>query len=71
MESRHFQLVRDVDESGVSGTGIVAEGYQFPTGRVVIEWRVRPFAIGIFSSVEELLQVHGHGGKTRVEFLPA
>lgn len=68
MESKHFFLIRDVDETGVSGTGKVAEGYMLPTGRVVIEWLVAPFAIGIFSSLPELIQVHGHGGKTRVEF---
>ena len=66
--SRHFLLVREVDETGVSGTGTVAEGFLFSTGRVVIEWLVAPFAIGIFSSIHELIQVHGHGGKTRVEF---
>ncbi len=70
MESKRFILIRDIDETGVSGTGIVAEGFQLPTGRVVIEWHVTPFAIGIFSSLQELIQVHGHGGKTRVLYKP-
>ena len=69
MESKPFLLIRDVDETGVSGTGVVAIGFQFPTGRVVIEWLVTPFALGIFSSLKELKDVHGHGGKTRVEFI--
>jgi hypothetical protein len=69
VKSRSFLLIRDVDETGVSGTGIVAEGLQFPTGRVVIEWLVTPFAIGIYSSMIELIQVHGHEGKTHVEFV--
>jgi len=58
-----------VDETGVSGTGIVAMGFQFPTGRVVIEWLVKPFALGIFSSLQELIEVHGHEGKTWVKFI--
>jgi hypothetical protein len=44
-------------------------GFQFPTGRVVIEWLVKPFALGIFSSLQELIEVHGHEGKTRVKFI--
>ena len=69
MEQNRFLLIRDVDETGVSGTGIVAMGFQFPTGRVVIEWLVKPFALGIFSSLQELIEVHGHEGKTRVKFI--
>lgn len=69
MEPNRFLLIRDVDETGVSGTGIVAMGFQFPTGRVVIEWLVKPFALGIFSSLQELIEVHGHQGKTWVKFI--
>jgi hypothetical protein len=69
LEPNRFLLIRDVDETGVSGTGIVAMGFQFPTGRVVIEWLVKPFALGIFSSLQELIEVHGHEGKTRVKFI--
>ncbi|HYE67406.1 MAG TPA: hypothetical protein VEA58_02270 [Anaerovoracaceae bacterium] len=69
MEQNRFLLIRDVDETGVSGTGIVAMGFQFPTGRVVIEWLVKPFALGIFSSLQELIEVHGHEGKTWVKFI--
>lgn len=64
--ARNFVLMRDEDESGVSGTGIVAEGFQYPSGRVVIEWLISPFSLGIFSSMEDLICVHGHGGKTWV-----
>jgi hypothetical protein len=69
LEQNRFLLIRDVDETGVSGTGIVAMGFQFPTGRVVIEWLVKPFALGIFSSLQELIEVHGHEGKTWVKFI--
>jgi hypothetical protein len=35
---RRFQLIRYEDESGVSGTGVVAVGVEFPSGYVQMEW---------------------------------
>ena len=35
---RTFILNRLEDESGISGTGIVAEGIQFSTGKCAIGW---------------------------------
>jgi hypothetical protein len=66
---RRFFLVRDIDESGCSGTGIVAQGTEFDSGRAVMEWLVPPCSLNIFASVEELITVHGHCGKSRVEFI--
>jgi len=34
---RTFHLVRDEDKTGISGTGVIAEGVVFFSGRVVIE----------------------------------
>ncbi len=65
-KSRRFLLVRSEDESGVSGVGIVAEGVQFQSGRVVMEWQVAPYSMGIYGSIEEVVEIHGHGGKTKV-----
>jgi hypothetical protein len=65
-----FQLWRDVDESGVSGTGRVAVGVYFPaTEHCVLEWLVKPHTMGIYNSLADLIKVHGHGGKTRVIWL--
>ncbi len=66
---RRFFLVRDIDESGCSGTGLVAQGLEFDSGRAVMEWLVPPCSINIFDSVEELVSVHGHSGKSRVQFV--
>jgi hypothetical protein len=66
---RRFFLVRDIDESGCSGTGLVAQGLEFDSGRAVMEWLVPPCSINIFESVEELISVHGHSGKSRVQFV--
>lgn len=75
---RRFKLVRDEDESGVSGTGVVAVGVQFPSGYCEMEWlnndnnNVDTKMNGHASypgGVEDLLEVHGHGGRTRVEWV--
>lgn len=72
---RRFQLVRHEDESGVSGTGVVAVGVEFPSGYVEVEWlnnennRVQTEMNGHASypgGVDDLIEVHGHGGRTEV-----
>lgn len=70
---RRFVLVRALDVSGVSGTGTVAEGIQFGCGRVVLRWCAagRPRATNHYDSVQELEEIHGHGGSTRVEWVDA
>ena len=35
---RRFDLIREEDESGVSGTGVVAVGIEFPNGYVELQW---------------------------------
>jgi len=66
---RRFMLVRSEDISGVSGTGDVAEGVVFHTGKVVIAWTRQPSSIDIYDSVDDLLAIHGHGGRTRIRWL--
>ena len=39
---RRFQLRRNVDHSGVSGSGVVAEGIIFTSGAVVMAWLMKP-----------------------------
>lgn len=77
---RRFKLVRTEDESGVSGTGIVAVGVQFPDGAVVFEWlneqnpdldasqnglTVKQAPDG----VEDTIAIHGHDGRTQIEWI--
>jgi hypothetical protein len=61
---RPFQLIRLVDHSGVSGTGVVAEGVQFTTGRAALHWVSNEPSTTAWDSVEAMLRVHGHGGDT-------
>lgn len=63
---RTFQLTRDVDVSGVSGTGVVADGCQFPDGTVAMRWRGDRASTAIYSDVAVVEAIHGHGGATRI-----
>lgn len=64
-----FNLQRDEDESGVSGTGIVAEGVVFSDGTTIMRWLTETPSTGTYASVADLERIHGHGGRTRVVFL--
>lgn len=65
---RRFHLQRDVDTSGVSGTGVVAEGVLFSSGKVVLSWLTRHTSVAVYDDLETMLQIHGHGNNTRVVF---
>lgn len=66
---KRFVLKREVDVSGTSGTGVVAEGVQFSNGSCSIHW------ISQFESVEQVAniavveEIHGHDGKTSIVWL--
>lgn len=70
---RRFVLERLEDVNGMSGTGIVAYGVEFPTGRAVMQWRptveIQSGATGLYDSVGALVDIHGHGGRSVVRFL--
>ncbi len=66
---RNFQLQRDTDVSGVSGTGIVADGVVFPDGTAAMRWRGELSSTAIYSSIEDLEAIHGHNGATRVVWI--
>lgn len=61
---RPFFLYRADDVSGMSGTGVVAVGTVLPSGRAVMEWQSRWPTVTVFRSVEDIVRIHGHGGKT-------
>lgn len=64
-----FALVRDHDVSGVSGTGLVAEGVEFSDGRVAIRWVTGEHRSTVtWDSIEAVQAIHGHGGATRIVF---
>jgi hypothetical protein len=66
---RLFLLIRNEDVSGVSGTGIVAEGVEFSDGTVAMRWLRRLFSVAFYGSIRDVLAIHGHGGRTQVKWL--
>jgi hypothetical protein len=71
VEMRRFRLKRIEDETGISGTGYIAEGVQFSDGQCVISWLTETSSIGIYRSNVELIHIHGHAGsgKTVIEWI--
>lgn len=79
---RRFVLVRDVDETGVSGDGVVADGVVYdepftvrwpdgellerPAGWVRLVWRGPRSSTVSWPDLDTAMQVHGHNGLTRV-----
>lgn len=66
---KRFVLRRDTDITGVSGTGIVAEGVMFSDATVAIRWRGSAASTVIWSRIEDAIAIHGHGGATVVEWI--
>lgn len=64
-----FQLVRTKDETGVSGTGHVADGVVFDNGWVALMWLSDRPSLAFYSTIEDVLAIHGHQGSTSVVFL--
>ena len=61
-----FELRRTEDESGVSGTGTVAQGVIFDNGWCALTWLTEHTSVAFYTSIEEVVAIHGHGGKTKV-----
>lgn len=71
------RLVRDVDVHGVSGEGEVADvwvwegrpGLMAPAvTTIVVRWRGERSSTVVWDSLEDMLAVHGHDGRTRVQW---
>jgi hypothetical protein len=61
-----FYLLRNEDVSGISGTGVIGVGVVFPNGRVVFQWCSYRSSLEIVDSVDNLMEIHSHGGKTEL-----
>lgn len=66
---RRFELVRDEDVSGVSGVGVVAKGVEFDDGLCVMRWCSTKTSTAIYNTWTELLDIHGHEGRTKLRFI--
>jgi len=65
---RIFDLVRHRDETGVSGTGKVAEGVLFADGQCVMRWCTSTRSTAIYETIADLIRIHGHNGATQVRW---
>jgi hypothetical protein len=66
---RLFELVRHVDVTGKSGTGVVAHGAQWPDGTVSLRWAGATPSFSNWDSLDVVIAVHGHEGATEVRWL--
>jgi len=63
---RKFHLVRDMDITGVSGTGTVAEGVLLTNGVAILSWRGHFSSVAMYmKGIPEIEHIHGHNGATR------
>ena len=69
VQPRRFGLYREVDVSGISGTGMVADGVVFPNGWVAIGWRGVHPSLVFWPDLSHVEAINGHGGHTRIVWL--
>ena len=57
---RTFTVCRQLDETGVSGEGVVIEGVVLATGQCIVHWLYPPprGGIAIFDSMSDFVKVH-------------
>lgn len=63
---RTFYVQREFDIHGNTGTGRVAEGVIFESGKAVMQWLDKVASVVTFDCIEHVEAIHGHGGKTVV-----
>lgn len=61
-----FELHRQKDPTGVSGTGIVAQGVIFNNGWCVLNWLTAHRSIAVYESIDEVIAIHGHDGQSHI-----
>lgn len=66
--ARRFVLQRIEDVGGISGVGTVAEGCLFSNGYVAMTWLTHLSTFAWYHSIDVLLKIHGHDGRTKVVF---
>jgi len=68
---RAFVLQREIDNTGISGTGVVAWGVEFPDDVCAVRWTGQWPTSVVFHErgIESVIAIHGHGGQTKVVYL--
>jgi hypothetical protein len=63
---RRFELRREEDVTGVSGTGTVAGGIVWDDGKVAMRWFTNINSTVLYDSLDDVNYIHGHDGRTKV-----
>lgn len=63
---RRFYLQRKVDETGISGTGRVAEGCIFSNGWCAMTWLSAHTSVVWYPDIRDVEAIHGHNGNTEI-----
>ena len=69
---RRFYLLRRRDDSGVSGTGVVAMGVEFECGKAVTCWCSEGsdiHQVSVWDSIDQVRRIHGHNGATEIRWV--
>ena len=66
MSIRAGHILRHEDDSGVSGTGRVAEWVEFSDGEVVVHWLSHTPSTNHYRNMKQVDMIHGHSGKTEI-----
>ena len=70
MSVRVGRIVRHEDVHGVSGTGDhLADVFEASDGTTVVRWLGKDGSTNVYQGVKNVTNVHGHGGKTDIEWL--
>lgn len=66
-----FELHRIEDATGISGTGIIAQGVVFDDGTCALRWLTTSRSTSIYDDLKTLDRIHGHNGKTKIVYTGA
>lgn len=67
---KRFYLQRNIDETGISGTGKVTQGFEiYKNGPVVMYWDTEVYSGSFYKNVNDVVKIHGHNGKTELVWI--
>jgi hypothetical protein len=66
MTVRVGHILRHEDETGVSGTGVVAEWIEYSDGEVAVHWLSHTPSTNLYRNIKQVEAIHGHGGRTEM-----
>jgi hypothetical protein len=69
MTIRVGRISRNEDVHGISGTGEPAEVVEFSDGSIAVRWLGKDASTNVTNNIKNVVNVHGHGGKSEVEWL--